>query len=94
MPVAHHSDVTKSRAILLFAIATGRSVNVGQVIYHSMRHIRRRSTTVGLGYPSLITALCPAVSVVWDSREELVHPGVIIDKNFISRYRGPGPQGA
>lgn len=86
-PVTHYSDVNKDRAILLYAIVTGKSIDVGRIIQQSIRHSRRASTTGGLGHPSLITALCREAGVTWQQDEELLHPKSLIHKNFIARLK-------
>ncbi|KGN46897.1 hypothetical protein Csa_020731 [Cucumis sativus] len=88
LPVAHTSSVTKERAILLYAIATKRSVDVGKVIQKSLCNIRKSGMTGGLGHSSLITALCRNEGVVWNEKEELVDPKPIMDKSFIMEIPG------
>ncbi|CAK9314354.1 unnamed protein product [Citrullus colocynthis] len=90
LPVAHTNSVTKERAILLYAIATKRSVDVGKVIHKSICHIRKSGTAGGLGHSSLITALCKNAGVLWNENEELANPKAIMDKNLIMGLRGWG----
>ncbi|KAG2401957.1 uncharacterized protein HKW66_Vig0190060 [Vigna angularis] len=56
-PCTHVSDVTVNRAVILYAILTGRSVNLGKLIANEIRNCAN-STKAPLGHPSLITHLC------------------------------------
>ena len=57
LSMAHLSDVSRERAILLYALMNGASIDVGWVIfYHYMHSVW--SKLGGIGYPSLITSLC------------------------------------
>ena len=62
-PTAHLSDVTRERAILLYALVTGASIDVGRVIfYHYMHSVRAKQG--GIMFPSLITSLCALNGVI------------------------------
>ena len=56
-PMTHLSDVSRERAILLYAIMVGASIDVGQVIFDSYMHCVRQKAR-GISFPYLITALC------------------------------------
>lgn len=88
LPVTHISDVTRERAILVYTIVTGKSIDVGRLVGQSIRHCRRASTTGGLAHPSLITALCRQAGVVWGPHEELLNPRSVMDKSFILGLKG------
>lgn len=79
MQVTRLSDVTKKRALLLYALASGFSVDVGKVIYHSIRHIHRGSTTSGLGHSSLITTLYQHARVEIGLEEEMDGPKSVLN---------------
>lgn len=85
MPTTHVSDVIKERAVLLFAIVKGKTVDVGQVIHNSICHAIQRGSTGGLPYPSLIYGLYKRAKVTWD--EVLQPPKAVIDHATISRYK-------
>jgi len=63
-------------------------------------HILKDSTTVDLGYPSLIHALCREGKIVISSAEKIVHPKLVISKKIIQHltrkqlYTSAPPQDA
>lgn len=65
MPTRHLSNVTKERAILLFAITTGLKVDIGIAIQNSIQKTIKGSSSGGLPYPSLLTQLCKREKVQW-----------------------------
>lgn len=71
MPTTHVSDVIRDRAVLLYAIVKGKSVDVGQVIQDSITHAIRDSSTGRLPHPSLICGLCKQAKVTWSDDEIL-----------------------
>ncbi|EOY08722.1 Uncharacterized protein TCM_023809 [Theobroma cacao] len=85
LPIKHLSDVTKDRAMLLYAIILGKSIDIGQLIFNSIVHTTR-SIRDGLWYPSFITGLCKQVGLQWTSNEELLHLIVPLDKGIIHRF--------
>lgn len=74
MPVTPRFDVTKDKAILLYALGIGFSVDMGKVIFHSIRHAHRGFTTSGLRYAPLITKLCRSARVKIGGQEKRVLP--------------------
>lgn len=84
MPFSHVSDVIKSGAFLLFAIFTGKSIDVGRVIYRSIITALRGSSTGGLPHPSFICGLCKNAGVVWGSDEIFEQPKSVVDSNTIN----------
>ena len=82
MPLSHFSDVTKERVALIYAIQSGKSIDVRLVIQNQILHVLR-SAQAELHFPSLITGLCKKASVVWGNNEELLHPKHLIDNNMI-----------
>ncbi|GMN68009.1 hypothetical protein TIFTF001_037068 [Ficus carica] len=95
MPITHFSDVTKDRAILLYDILSGKSIDVGRLIQQSIKQALRGSTSGGLPHPSLITALCKQVGIPLPIGGEELGTKPEIDHIFISglhsRDRGAGP---
>lgn len=69
MSSSHVSDVIKSRAVFLYAIVTGKSIDVGKVIYGSILHALRGGSTGELSHPSLIYGLCRNARVGWATDE-------------------------
>ena len=55
MPATHFSDVDAKKAVLIYAILMGMSINVGQVLFDSIIHTIRNK--LGLYFPLLITQL-------------------------------------
>ena len=56
--------MTRERAIMLYALMMGASIDVGQVIFdHYMHSVRAKLG--GIGFPSLITSLCALNGVTW-----------------------------
>lgn len=58
MLTRHQNDVTKERAILLYAIVMGKKIDVGTLINASIAKYLRGSTTGALPHTSLIIGLC------------------------------------
>ncbi|EOY08969.1 Uncharacterized protein TCM_024271 [Theobroma cacao] len=83
--VKYLSDVTKDRAILLYAIVTKKFIDIGQLIFKNII-MSARSPPNGLWYPSLITALCCQARVVWSPNEELPHPKIPYGGGIIHRF--------
>ncbi|PON53924.1 hypothetical protein PanWU01x14_199210 [Parasponia andersonii] len=46
MLISHHGDITPGRAILLYAIIKGLSIDVGRVIRCSILHAIRKESTI------------------------------------------------
>lgn len=86
IPTHHHSDVTKERAILLFAIGNGLKVDIGVIIHDSILNAIKSSTSRGLPHPSLITRLCKQANIWWREDEIAQPPITAIDHHVISRF--------
>ncbi|KAG5088578.1 hypothetical protein glysoja_040773 [Glycine soja] len=65
-PTSHTSDLTVDRARLIFRLVCHLDMNIGVLISSQMTSIAQ-SNTYRLGFPALITALCRARGVVFDS---------------------------
>ncbi|GMN47063.1 hypothetical protein TIFTF001_016241 [Ficus carica] len=86
MPVWHVSRITKDRAILLFAILTNKSIDVGRVIYHQITQ-SVRNPKLGLYFLSLITDLCKHAEVTWEGHEIWEGPHHPINDGVIASYK-------
>ncbi|KOM29362.1 hypothetical protein LR48_Vigan660s000100 [Vigna angularis] len=63
-PCSHVSDITVSRALLLYCVLKRKSVNIGQVIANEIQLCANTMNTKALlGHPSLITHLCELAGV-------------------------------
>ncbi|MFQ6658159.1 hypothetical protein Gotur_027545 [Gossypium turneri] len=57
MPISHSSTISMERILLLYAILTEKSINVGKIILKEIHDYDKKK--VGSAYfPSLITSLC------------------------------------
>ncbi|MFQ6654406.1 hypothetical protein Gotur_025406, partial [Gossypium turneri] len=57
MPISHNSTILMERMLLLYAILTDKSINVGKIILKEIHDYAKKKT--GSAYfPSLITSLC------------------------------------
>lgn len=93
MPVFHYSDLTVERDVLLYAIVTGLTIDVGRLIVDSIIHTVRNR--LGLFFPSLITRLCAQAGVEVNKDEEVLHPKRPIDDallHTIKSSRMPAPR--
>ncbi|GMN53950.1 hypothetical protein TIFTF001_023091 [Ficus carica] len=94
MPVTHFSDVTKDQAVILYAILSQKSIDVGKLIQQTIKQALRGSTSGGLPHPSLITALCKQASIPLPIGGEELGTKPEIDHIFISGFhsmdRGAG----
>jgi len=85
-PCSHVSDITMSRSIILYAILTGRSLNVGRLIaneIHQCAHAAKPK--VPLGHPCLITHLCELAGVD-TSTPPFERPHAPIDKGYYTQH--------
>ena len=56
IPATHFSDVTAEKAVLIYAILIGMSIDVGRVVFDSIIYTIRNK--LSLYFPLLITRLC------------------------------------
>ncbi|MFQ6643374.1 hypothetical protein Gotur_017295 [Gossypium turneri] len=57
MPISHSSTISMKQMLLLYAILTEKSINVGQIFFKEIHDCAKNK--VGSAYfPSLITSLC------------------------------------
>ena len=62
MPTMHLSEVTKERAALIYAILTGKKINVGRVIQQNISHAIRQESG-GIHHPTLLTELIASYGI-------------------------------
>jgi len=78
LPSTHDSLIQKKRAILLYCILEGKSINVGELI-HSQLQLCAKRNCGKLWFPSLITRVCKIQGVPVDSNEPTVNAVAIVD---------------
>ena len=71
MPSSHLSDVTGDQAILIYCILLGKTIDVGSILYAYILH-SVKGVSVGICFPSLITAVCGKARVTWGLSEEVI----------------------
>ncbi|KOM43029.1 hypothetical protein LR48_Vigan05g063300 [Vigna angularis] len=87
-PCSHVSDITLSRALLLYCAIRNLNVNIGQVIADEIRVCANATNNKApLGHPSLITHLCKIVGVD-TSAPPFERPRKAIDEAYYRRYCG------
>ncbi|MFQ6658777.1 hypothetical protein Gotur_027897 [Gossypium turneri] len=57
MPISHSSTISKERMLLLYAILTEKSINVGKIILKKIHNCAKKKAE-STYFPSLITSLC------------------------------------
>ncbi|GMN59387.1 hypothetical protein TIFTF001_028471 [Ficus carica] len=86
-PSSHTSDVTKDRALLLYAILTGKSIDVGWVMHATIMSSARTSNR-GLYFPLLITGLCKNAKVIYEDGIEVTQqPMRVLNKSQIASFK-------
>ncbi|KOM25625.1 hypothetical protein LR48_Vigan125s001500 [Vigna angularis] len=88
-PCSHVSDITVSRALLLYCVLRRMSINIGLVIANEI-HVcaNTMNNKAPLGHPSLITHLCE-LGGVNISTPPFERPSKAIDEAFYRRRRPP-----
>ena len=82
--------MTRERAILLYALVTSASIDVGRVIFdHYMHSVRAKQG--GILFPSLIISLCTLNGMAWANNEEKAAPMKPIDEVLIADFLGLVP---
>ena len=87
MPVRHFSDVNKDRAVLLYCLMTGKSLDVGKFISSQIVQCYKHQS-MSLFFPSLITALCVAAGVQYGANEESLAPMAALTDQRIYGMKG------
>lgn len=96
LPSGHVSDVTKSRAGLVYCILKRKTIDAGRVIMHSILQASRGTSTVIMPHSSTITDLCSRAGVTWDDSEQLlqIKRDIIVYVPVTRHQRGkPPPRG-
>ncbi|PIN14789.1 hypothetical protein CDL12_12578 [Handroanthus impetiginosus] len=86
-PSSHLSEVSKDRAILLYAILTGVPLNIGRYINGAILKSARGGMTISLYFPSLVTALCQQEGLANLPGDELIQPDTTVNEE----NRAPPP---
>ncbi|KOM34742.1 hypothetical protein LR48_Vigan02g089200 [Vigna angularis] len=87
-PCSHVSDITISRALLLYCVLRGMSINIGQVIANEIQVCANTmNNKAPLGHPSLITHLCELTGVNI-SAPPFERPRKAIDEAYYKQYCG------
>ncbi|KOM49832.1 hypothetical protein LR48_Vigan08g065900 [Vigna angularis] len=87
-PCSHVSDITVSRALLLYCVLRNMSINIGQVIANKIQMCANTmNNKAPLGHPSLITHLCK-IAGVDTSAPPFERPRKSIDEAYYRQYCG------
>ncbi|KOM57581.1 hypothetical protein LR48_Vigan11g061400 [Vigna angularis] len=87
-PCSHVSDITLSRALLLYCAIRNLNVNIGQVIANEIQMCANTiNSKAPLGHPSLITHLCK-IAGVDTSSPPFERPRKVIDEAYYKQYCG------
>lgn len=89
IPSEHHSKITQDRALLLYAILEGMTIDVGRVIRSGLIHLGDQATTSNPAHPVLITLLCHRANIFPDPGESLVPVQAPISDSTIAGYKPP-----
>ncbi|GMN73106.1 hypothetical protein TIFTF001_053638 [Ficus carica] len=85
MPSTHGQTVSKDRILLLDSIISGRSINVGTIIFEGLGVCAKKKCG-SLWFPALITSLCVRSGVpIFDNEERLLFSKGAIDDSAIAR---------
>ncbi|KOM49854.1 hypothetical protein LR48_Vigan08g068100, partial [Vigna angularis] len=87
-PCSHVSEITVSRALLLYYVLRNMSINIGQVIANEIQVCANTmNNKAPLGHPSLITHLCK-IAGVDTSSPPFERPRKSIDEVYYRQYCG------
>ncbi|PIN25660.1 hypothetical protein CDL12_01599 [Handroanthus impetiginosus] len=75
---SHTSEVTRERAVMIFAILTDVSFDIGRFLHRSIWNSAMGGLTVDLHHPSLITELCARAGLEKQPDDELLQPDSMI----------------
>ncbi|PIN24316.1 hypothetical protein CDL12_02952 [Handroanthus impetiginosus] len=91
LPSSHIFEVTRERAVMIFAILTDVPFDIGRFLHKSIWKSAMGSLTVGLYHPSLITELCARACLERQPGDELLQPDSMIraDRRPAGRARAP-----
>ena len=69
-PSKHVSTMRQDRAILLYALVKGWSLNVGDIVEQPILNYAENSFSRNIPHPALITLLCIKGGVIFNKTEE------------------------
>ncbi|PIN09082.1 hypothetical protein CDL12_18338 [Handroanthus impetiginosus] len=78
LPSPHTSEVTRERAIMIYAILTNVHFDIGHFLHKSILKSAMGGLIVGLYHPSLITELCARADLERQPGDELLQPDSMI----------------
>ncbi|PIN14475.1 hypothetical protein CDL12_12899 [Handroanthus impetiginosus] len=78
LPSSHTSEVTRERAVMIYAILTDVPFNIGGFLHRSIFKSAMGGLTMGLYHPSLITKLCARAGLERQPGDEMLQPDSII----------------
>ncbi|PIN07042.1 hypothetical protein CDL12_20397 [Handroanthus impetiginosus] len=78
LPSSHTSEVTRERAIMIYAILTDVPFDIGRFLHRSILKSAMGGLTMGLYHPSLITELCAHAGLERQPGDELLQPDSMI----------------
>ena len=87
MPSSHLSDVIKDRAILIYYILMGKTIDIGSILHASILH-NIRGGSMGLYFPFLIIAFCGRARVTWGPNKEVIQLVHAIDRRMMVIVKG------
>ncbi|PIN25885.1 hypothetical protein CDL12_01366 [Handroanthus impetiginosus] len=90
-PSSHLSEVSKDRAVLLYAILTGVPLDIGRYINGAILKSARGGMTVSLYFPSLVTTFCLQEGLENLPGDELIQPDTTINEENRAPPSPPPP---
>ncbi|PIN26667.1 hypothetical protein CDL12_00576 [Handroanthus impetiginosus] len=78
LPSSHTSEVTRERAVMIYAILTNVPFDIGRFLHRSILKSAMGGLTMGLYHPSLITELCARAGLERQPADELLQPDSMI----------------
>ncbi|PIN23318.1 hypothetical protein CDL12_03960 [Handroanthus impetiginosus] len=91
LPSSHTSEVTRERAVMIYAILTDVPFDIGLFLHRSILKSAMGGLTIGLYHPSLITELCAHAGLERQPGDELLQPDFMIraDHRLNRQARAP-----
>lgn len=84
---SHVSKVIKSRAVMLFAIVTGMSIDLGIVIYRSILTTLRGGSTDEFPHPHSFVGCVGTLELYGGPYKIFEQPKLVLDSNIIDRFK-------
>ncbi|PIN07716.1 hypothetical protein CDL12_19711 [Handroanthus impetiginosus] len=91
LPSSHTSEVTRERAVMIYAILTDVPFDIGHFLHKSILKSAMGGLTIRLYHPSLITELCARAGLERQPGDELLEPDSMIRAPVQPRQRQPPP---